>query len=111
MGILMMLQSILGILAGKLVWSNPGVAKHLYQFFWPSMIVTFFINLTIFVTGGLYIVNIEDRIHLDWVHINETLNMEATTAAELITEAQFIEGAQGAFRLLVVIGIATTVYL
>ena len=73
MGILMMLQSILGISAGKLVWSNPGVAKHLYQFFWPSMIVTFFINLTIFVTGGLYIVNIEDRIHLDWVQAAMTV--------------------------------------
>ena len=115
LGVMMLLQSVFGILASKKIWDEPQAAVVNYKRFWPALVFTFFFSSTIFAAGGVYAAQIETTIDEDWGMINKTIDTSgadgAYGTADDLTAEEFVAKVTGSFRLVLVIGTAVSVYL
>lgn len=115
LGVMMVLQSIVGILASRKIWSDPQSATKFYRIFWISLVFSFFFNNAIFLAGGAYARQIESSIDEDWEMINRTIDTSGKdgvyNTADDMTAVQVVSTVTGAFRMIVVIGTAVGIYL
>lgn len=111
-GVLMVLQSLPGLAASQAIWKEDATkAKKLYKMFAGSLLLTFLLNIAVFIGAGLYVSSIESSLTDEhWKEINATM-YQGGQEDLIMTRAEFIETAKSGFRFLAMLGITSSFYL
>eukprot|EP01043_Picozoa_sp_COSAG02_P014375 COSAG02_NODE_591_length_19862_cov_8.047918_24_plen_696_part_00 len=111
-GVLMVLQSLPGLAASQAIWKEEATkAKKLYKVFAASLLLTFLLNIAVFIGAGLYVSSIESSLtDQHWKEINATM-YQGGQQELIMTREEFIETAKSGFRFLAMMGITSSFYL